>query len=227
MQSNTGRYLITIVILIAALAVLVGIFGRDMLQSRLLPHDQGYTYITDIDRWRKTRRERIVQSYYDFSLGPQLHQIPYNVGTWTGRDVPQDNIEVQILLEPEQYIRRLYQNGKGDNVWLSIIGSRDLKSFHPPQICYDADGWHTEIKSEEIPLEEGSIYAMHVEARKDNLSQTILYFFLYPDYLRDPARGIVLFKVTASSSHNGALEMEKEFIRQFFFSAQDSPESTP
>ena len=221
MRQNSKRSLIILTIMASALLVMALVYSQDLSQNQLLNQERGYTFITDIDRWRKTRRERVVRSYYDFSLGSQLHELPLDIGEWVGQDLPQDNVEVQILLEPEQYVRRSYRDKQGNIIWLSIIGSRETKSFHPPQICYDADGWHTEISSERIPLQKGDIYAMYVNAEKDNYKHVILYFFLYPDYLRDPSRGIVLFKVTAplKTSEETTLEMEKAFIRQFFYEA--------
>ncbi len=203
---------------------LVGMFsllGRDVLESRVFGRDRGYTFLTDIDRWRKTRRERVVRARYDLSLGPQLHDVPLKLGAWVGEDVPQDNIEVQILLEPEEYVYRRYRRADGKVLWLSIIGSRQSKSFHPPQICYDAAGWATEIASEEIPLDSGAIYALKVRADKDAWTHLVLYFYLFPDYLRDQSQGIVLFKVTAplGTSEEETLEMEKAFLRQIFLEA--------
>ncbi len=211
-----------IAILAVALLAMAGLYGRDFLQSKVLGQEQGYTFVTDIDRWRKTSRERLVQARYDFSLGPQLHDIPLQIGEWSGEDMPQDNVEVQILLEPEEYVYRRYRNADGKIIWLSIIGSRQAKSFHPPQICYDAAGWSTQVTSEEIPLRKGSIYAMKVGAEKDAWTHIVLYFFLYPDYLRDQSKGVVLFKVTAplGDSEASTLALEKNFIREFFIDAR-------
>ncbi len=211
-----------IAILAVALLAMAGLYGRDFLQSKVLGQEQGYTFVTDIDRWRKTSRERLVQARYDFSLGPQLHDIPFQIGEWSGEDMPQDNVEVQILLEPEEYVYRRYRNADGKIIWLSIIGSRQAKSFHPPQICYDAAGWSTQVTSEEIPLRKGSIYAMKVGAEKDAWTHIVLYFFLYPDYLRDQSKGVVLFKVTAplGDSEASTLALEKNFIREFFIDAR-------
>jgi len=201
-----------------ALLAMAGLYGRAFLQNRVLGWTSGYTFVTDIDRWRKTSHEQVVRARYDFSLGPQLHDIPLQIGDWQGEDVPQTNVEVQILLEPEEYIYRRYRRADGKIIWLSIIGSRQTKSFHPPQICYDAAGWRTQVASEEIPLQKGSIYAMKVEAEKDAWMHIVLYFFLYPDYLRDPSKGVTLFKVTAplGASTASTLAMEKGFIREFF-----------
>ncbi len=178
----------------------------------------GYTFVTDIDRWRRTQRERAVQANYDFSLGPQLQELPMDIGEWEGLDIPQTNIEVQILLEPEEYVYRRYRRDDGKYVWLSVIGSRQAKSFHSPQICYDADGWKTAVASEPIELAEGEMYALMLEAQKDRWEQVVLYFYLYPDFLRNANDGTVLFKVTAplEDSLEETIDLQKSFIRQFF-----------
>lgn len=221
MQQDTKRSLILIAILMMALLAMAGLYGRDFLQNRVLGRAAGYTFVTDIDRWRKTSHEQVVHARYDFSLGPQLHDIPLQIGDWQGEDVPQTNVEVQILLEPEEYVYRRYRRADGKIIWLSLIGSRQAKSFHPPQICYDAAGWRTQVASEEIPLQKGAIYAMKVGAAKDAWTHIVLYFFLYPDYLRDPSNGLTLFKVTAplGDSETTTLMMEKDFIQQFFSEA--------
>ena len=222
MQQDSKRSLIIIAILTVALLVMAGFYGRDFFLNRVLGQEAGYTFVTDIARWQKTQRERVVSARYDMSLGPQLHDIPLQIGEWTGEDVPQTNVEVQILLEPEEYVYRRYRNDEGKIIWLSIIGSRQPKSFHPPQICYDAAGWRTQVSSGEIALEKGSIYAMKVGAEKDAWTHIVLYFFLYPDYLRDQSRGVVLFKVTAplDETEEATLTLEKSFIRHFFTEAR-------
>ena len=220
-QAHSRRPLIILALLVLTLLAVVAIYGRDVWMSRSQA-DSGYTFVTDIDRWRRTNRERAVQARYDFSLGPQLEDLPLQVGEWQGANVPQTNIEVLILLEPEQYVYRRYRRPDGKYLWLSVIGSRQAKSFHSPQICYDSDGWKTEVASEPIELEEGEIYALRLQAEKDRWEQVVLYFYLYPDYVRDASSGTVLFKVTAplTGSLEETLEMQKSFIREFFLSAR-------
>ncbi len=222
MQQDTKRSLIIIAVLAAAILIMAGFYGRDFLQSLALGKEAGYTFVTDIDRWRKTRRERVVRARYDFSLGPQLHDVPLQIGQWTGENMPQDNIEVQILLEPEEYVYRRYRRADGKIIWLSIIGSRQAKSFHPPQICYNAAGWRTDVASEEIPLQKGAVYAMKVNAEKDAWRHSVLYFFLFSDYLRDQSKGVTLFKVTAplGASEAETLALQKEFVQLFFIDAR-------
>lgn len=221
LPGNSRRPLVVVVLLLVALAAVAAIYGRDLWQSRLLPSD-GYTFVADIDRWRRTDRERAVQAQFDFSLNSDLESLPLEIGEWQGRDIPQTNVEVQILLEPEQYVYRRYSRPDGKYVWLSIIGSRQAKSFHSPQICYNADGWRTDVSSEAVELSEGEIYALRLEAEKNNWEHSVLYFYLYPDYLRDANGGTVLFKVTAplDGTLEETLALQENFIREFFHSAR-------
>ena len=110
----------------------------------------------------------------------------------------------------------------GNYLWLSVIGSRQAKSFHSPQICYNADGWRTEIATERIELEKGEIYALLMQAEKGAWDHIVLYFYLYPSHLRDVSGGTVMFKITAPLT--GTLEetiaLQKAFIREFFHNAR-------
>ena len=193
---------------------------RDVLLGRVRAQ-QGFQFVADIDNWRRTDRERALSTEYDFSLGPNLDELPLEVGEWKGQDVAQTNLEVFILLEPEHYVFRRYARSNGRSIWLSLIGSRKAKSFHPPQICYASDGWQTDVSSEPVPVGDGELYALQVIAHKGGQTHVVLYFFLWPDYSRDPAAGTVLFKVTAplEGSVEETLALEKQFVQEFFTGA--------
>jgi len=229
MSRDTRRYLVVIALLTLAVLAALLIAWREVWLDRVRAN-QGFQFVADIDNWRRTDRERAVRTPYDFRLGPNLNDLPLQIGEWQGQDVPQTNLEVFILLEPEEYVFRLYERadgrrpstGSGQRLWLSLIGSRKSKSFHPPQICYVADGWRTDVSSEPIPVGEGELYALKVIATKGGTTHVVLYFFLWPDYSRDPAAGTVLFKVTAPlmGSVEETVAVEKEFIREFFTEAR-------
>jgi hypothetical protein len=187
----------------------------------------GYEFVTDIDNWQRTERERVVLSRFNFSLAANLADLPLTLGKWRGVDVPQTNLEVFILLEPEQYVQREYQLPDGRFVWLSLIGSRKSKSFHSPQICYDTDGWQTDVGSEAVSLAEGEIYALRMVARKTfptgmKAEHIALYFYLWPSLARNPQDGAVLLKVTAPryNTVEDTLALEKEFLRLLFKAAR-------
>ncbi len=233
MSRDQGRYLLVIVVLLAAVGTTLFISQRNRLGNGAVRASvggvasPGYDFVADIDNWQRTERERAVTSPYNFSLSGKLSDVPLRLGEWQGQDVPQTNLEVFILLEPEQYVQRMYRLPDGRYVWLSLIGSRKSKSFHSPQICYDTDGWQTEASSVAVPLAEGEVYALQLAAKKDlggsnNVEHVVTYFYLWPSYARNPQDGMVVAKVTAPiyDSMEDTVKLEKDFFRQLFTSAR-------
>ncbi len=191
------------------------------------------TYITDLDFWQRTPRERAVVATAHFDLQHDLNNVPLTVGDWRGVNEPETNQEVLILLEPEQYIQRLYTDSAGRYLWLSMVGGRSSQPFHAPDICYDADGWQYELGSHATRLDEGGeIYGLWLYGKKqfpDQVAPTehvVYYFYLFPDAQRNQADGIVLFKLT--SARYGTLEetlaLHEEFVRTLFRKAGDPAE---
>ncbi len=224
MSRDQRRYLLVIGVLVVAVIAAVLVMFRDRLTAGASAG--GYQFVADVDNWQRTEHEVAVTSPYDFNLKADLKQIPLQLGDWQGEDVAQTNIEVFILLEPEQYIQRMYRLPDGRFIFLSLIGSRKSKSFHPPQICYDTDGWKTEASSESIALKQGDIEALRLVAQKKveggTVDHIITYFYLWPSYQRNAQDGMVLVKLTAPlyGSVEESVELEKQFYRELFTSAQ-------
>jgi|YNPNPStandDraft_1061719.scaffolds.fasta_scaffold125460_2 hypothetical protein len=191
-------------------------------RERSAPQVPGYLLVADLDTWQATPREREVVAAFDLRLGADWAQVPLSLGEWTGQDVPQDNLEVYLLLQPEQYLFRQYRRADGTFLWLSLLGSREARSFHPPQICYTADGWRTEMRSERVALDQGELWAMHLLAHKGDTWHSVLYVYLWPSRERTPGEGTVLFKVTAPLASGSpeaveeALAGQRAFLRAFF-----------
>lgn len=187
-----------------------------------------YDYIADLDFWQRTPRETSVQALARFDLDADLTEVPLTVGPWVGQEMPETNQEVLILLDPEQYVQRLYQDDQGRYIWLSMVGGRSSQPFHAPDICYDADGWQYNLGSHPTPLPGGgAVYGLWLEATKqfpdraEPTKQIVYYFYLFPDGNRNLSDGIVLFKLTSSQygSVEETLEMQGEFIRRLFTAA--------
>jgi hypothetical protein len=214
--------------LIAALLLAATALGGWWLRSgaagdRDQPATTGYRLVADIDHWHRTPRQQWVTAAYDLRPGPQLADVPLTLGNWQGVDVSRSRQDVLIYLEPDHYVSRLYTLPDGRALWLSLIGSRQARSFHPPQICYT--GWQTEVQGEEVTLAEGRLHMLRVVARRGEEEHVILYFFLWPDAGRTLEDGLVMFKVTATQRW-GSLEetvaLEKVFVRLFFVEAEDA-----
>lgn len=188
-----------------------------------------FVYIADLDFWQRTNRETAVTAVTYFDLAHDLNGVPLVIGDWRGVDVPETNQEVMILLEPEQYIQRLYQNHTGQYIWLSMIGGRSSQPFHAPDICYDADGWQYNLGSQGMKLANGGeVYGLWLEAKKRppgeqmDIEHIVFYFYLFPSPERRLSDGIVLFKLTSPryGSMKETLSIHADFIQQFFTGAE-------
>ena len=220
MSRSAFRYLI-VALLLAATAI-----GAEWLRSNAAsdsggPAVAGYRLVADIDHWHRTPRQQWVTATYDLRPGPQLDDVPLSLGDWQGIDVSRSREDVLIFLEPDHYVSRLYRLPDGRALWLSLIGSRRAKSFHPPQICYS--GWQTEVQGDEVSLSKDSLHMLRVVARRGEEEHIMLYFFLWPDASRTLEDGLVMFKVTATKRW-GSLEetvaLQKEFAQLFFAAAE-------
>ncbi|MCB0079860.1 MAG: exosortase-associated EpsI family protein [Caldilineaceae bacterium] len=213
-----------------ALLVALPFVYMPRLQHIMLPAPPAMTsqhpvYIADLDYWQRTEREVAVTANAYFDLANDLNNVPLTVGRWTGEDVPETNEEVMILLDPEQYVQRLYQRDTGEYLWLSMIGGRSSRPFHAPDICYDADGWQYNLGSHAVALENGGkLPGLWLEAEKMNddateqIEHVVFYFYLFPNQARQLADGIVLFKLTSAryGSLEETLEFHADFIRNLF-----------
>ena len=220
--------LVAAIVLVGALVAYTPAFAPNLWGQAQTAEDT-LTYIADLDYWQRTGREVEVVAKTRFDLDADLNNVPLTVGDWQGKEVPETNQEVMILLDPEQYVQRLYQNSEGRYIWLSLIGGRSSQPFHAPDICYDADGWQYNLSSKAIPLEDGGeIHGLWMEAEKvfpgdDHPTEHIVsYFYLFPNRARELKDGIVLFKLTSSryGSTEETLEMQADFVRQFFAHAE-------
>jgi hypothetical protein len=197
--------------------------------------DPALTYVADLDFWQRTPRESTVLATAYFDLDHALADVPLQVGSWSGEVRAEENQEVLILLEPEQYEQRLYRDADGFPMWLSLVGGRSSQPFHAPDICYDADGWQYSLGSVPFALEDGGqLWGLYLTAHKEKpaadgsdssdptlVEHVVSYFYLFPDAGRTLDEGIVLFKLTSSlvGSEEETLARHADFVRNFFVQA--------
>lgn len=219
-----SSYIVVVLLLVGVIGVYVPQLS-DQLSSGASAVDDGLTYVVDLDYWKRTDRERSVTATARFDLAGNLSDIPLTLGTWQGEERPDGNQEVEILLDPEQYVRRLYRNDQGNYIWLSLIGGRSSQPFHPPDICYDADGWTYSLGSHPFQLPDGGeIYGLWLDAEKDNTAtgtrseHIVSYFYVFPDGNRNLADGIVLFKLTSGrlGTLDETLAVHEDFLQTLF-----------
>lgn len=224
-----SRSLIIAALLVIGLIVVYGPQLSPIILGQSRPAQPELTYIADLDFWQRTDRETQVVANAHFDLNSDLKDIPLTLGDWTGEEVPETNEEVMILLDPEQYVQRLYHNSAGQYVWLSLIGGRSSQPFHAPDICYDADGWQYNLSSKVIQLDGGGeIHGLWMEANKqfpdrpDPVEHIVFYFYLFPNRARELQDGIVLVKLTSGryGTLDETLDVQADFLRHLFTRAQ-------
>ncbi len=69
--------------------------------------------------------------------------LPEQVGNWLGADQEITKKELEVLAKDTSFARKLYVDGKGHQVFASIVMSgQDLdNSIHRPERCLPAQGW--------------------------------------------------------------------------------------
>jgi hypothetical protein len=221
--------LAVLLLAVAILAVYAPLWPAWLGGQPALAASDELTYVSDLDFWQRTPRERIVAAKAHFDLGHDLNNVPMTVGQWAGVDDPETNQEVMILLEPEQYVQRLYRDPEGHHIWLTMVGGRNSQPFHAPDICYDADGWQYDLGSHPTQLAGGGeLYGLYLDASKTvegagaPWEHVVYYFYLFPDAGRDQEEGIVLFKLTSGKygSVEETLALLEDFTQQFFEAAE-------
>jgi hypothetical protein len=229
LNTTWRSYIVIALLLVGLLVVYAPQISPRLLSQPVLRSVGEFSYVADLDFWQQTPRAKTVFTNTRFDLATDLRNVPLVVGDWQGEEVPETNKEVMILLDPEQYVQRLYKNSAGQYIWLSMIGGRSSQPFHAPDICYEADGWKFNSDSYPIEFDDGQqLYGLWLEAKKQMpgdehfTEHIVFYFYLFPNAKRDLADGIVLFKLT-SSRYNSAeetLAMQADFVRHLFIGAQ-------
>ena len=102
--------------------------------------------------YRASADQTLVRTKMDLGNVEHVRQFPKAIGEWTGIDYETTQIEEQ--LNAEVILMRAYQSpGFYQSIFLLIMQSSDLGSFHPPPVCYSSLGYQIEEEvKEEIPI---------------------------------------------------------------------------
>jgi EpsI family protein len=114
--------------------------------------------------------------------------LPDFVGEWYGSEQPILQGERDALGPDTQFARKLYTNGKGDQIFVSIVfsGPDMSTSIHRPERCLPAQGWTVaETSPKKIPLANGSLDATrlrnvrHLQDKKHSFSIYSLDYYWF------------------------------------------------
>jgi len=112
--------------------------------------------------------------------------LPSFIGEWYGRDQPVTQGEKDSLGPDTEFVRKLYTNGKGDQIYVSLVfsGPDMSTSIHRPERCLPAQGWtvvSTNVAT--IPLANGALKATRLRNllvfRQENSAPVNVYSLDY------------------------------------------------
>jgi len=186
-----------------------------------------FTSFIDVEGWYQvTPYERAVAGPVDLTLREGLAQeFPRILGSWeaVGENLPLDPEVNRWFRNPELAFLRLYENQKGDSIYLSVIGNRGGKSFslfeHTPVTCEPGAGWEiTDEGLEAIEVGESTAYARRVVVEREGSRRVVLFWYAWNSPERDPENGLLSMRIHAEveGTVSETLEMEKEFFRLLF-----------
>src|SRR5947207_4989980 len=84
--------------------------------------------------------------------------LPDFIGNWFGTPQKVTQGELEELAADTEFARRVYTNGLGDQIWVSIVlaGEDPDNSIHRPERCLPAQGW-TLLDSKTVTLTSPSL----------------------------------------------------------------------
>jgi EpsI family protein len=102
-------------------------------------------------------------------------ELPEFIGGWSGKDAAVSPAEHALLASDTQFCRKVYSDGLGDSVLVSIVLSgHDLdNSIHRPERCLPAQGWNVEDSRRlSVPVPESAGGAVPVTRLYDVTQKT-------------------------------------------------------
>jgi hypothetical protein len=224
---KTHRIVLMAILLLVALATFFVAYARPTPPPPSVAAPSAaaplYTYLIDVAGWYEiTPSESAVASPLDLSID-SLKALPPTLGQWS-RSPYELGSEVNEWFEnPDLALSNIYRDARGHQIWFSVFGSRGRKSYflfeHTPVTSYPAAGW-TLIESgiRPITIGEKRMYVQKATLTKDIERRVVLYWYLWPDFNRDPEQGVLTMRlhIPLTSTDADALDAGADFLRALF-----------
>jgi hypothetical protein len=102
----------------------------------------------DTELYKTSGNEAPVKTRTDFGSREVMGGFPRQIGKWTGSDY--DVTEYVKLLGANDILLRLYQPSTFTQpVFFTIVQSKTDASFHPPKVCFNAQGYQVQEEGDE------------------------------------------------------------------------------
>jgi len=233
-MSKQLRVAISLVLLCMVIIVLVS------APEAFLP--QGVKLI-DTEIRGTSGNERFVRTKMDFGSAQQMGNILLGETEWSASLYDMSSVQEQLGADIlTTWV--CYHPSSSTPIWFLVIQSRDVISFHPPPVCYQAMGYRvTEESTIEITvsgegwaqqqwleaLEDPDVYEgtisvkkLVVTREKDNRPverRLVLYYYIKDDSSSSP-NTITMIRVSAVvplyGSYDEVMALEEQIISDFF-----------
>lgn len=169
-----------------------------------------YKFTSDTSHYFSTSHEGKFVSNTNYLYKPNLEHLPWHLGDWEGWDLESD--------DPNILYHRFYQDiNSGASAYLMAVHGTNESQFHTPEVCYIGDGWKViERRFKSITLRNEVFQVRYAVVTKGDMSQLVLYWYLWPDSRRNITDGLVMFRVSIiiDETLEGAEKDALDFIEQ-------------
>jgi len=169
-----------------------------------------YKFTSDTSHYFSTSHEGKFVSNTNYLYKPNLENLPWHLGDWEGLDLESD--------DPNILYHRFYQDiNSGASAYLMAVHGTNESQFHTPEVCYIGDGWKViERRFKSITLRGEVFQVRYAVVKKGDMSQLVLYWYLWPDSRRNISDGLVMFRVSIiiDETLEGAEKDALDFIEQ-------------
>ena len=217
-----------------------------LLSSSDLIFSSGVTFI-DTELHRSSGDEAYVRTKLDFGSQEHMAAFPLQIGNWTGYSYDStkwtEDLGADIILM-RGYTPAIFSQP----VFLLIMQAKTESSFHPPTVCYPAQGYEIQEKTTEevvitdtawsespssmaIPL---NMLVVTKESASGNLTERRVVLYSYIKGNQFTTDTITMIRTEALApihdSYEGSLSAQKEFLDQaipLMFEPADAAEWNP
>ncbi len=180
-------------------------------------------YLMDVAGWYQiTPNESAVGSPFVLTIDG-LKTLPSTVGRWSGAPYDYGAAVDEWFENPDLAVSNFYRDDRGHELWFSIFGSRGDKSYflfeHTPITSYPAAGWTLlDHGVTPVPVGDSRVYVQKALLTKDNERRVVFYWYLWSDFSRDPAKGVMTVRlhIPVVSTDQDAMDAGADFLRSLF-----------
>ena len=188
----------------------------------------GVTFI-DTELHRSSGDEVYVRTKMDFGSQEHMATFPREIGDWSGYDY--DATEVKEMLGADVILLRGYDRpGLYQPMFFTIMQSQTESSFHPPPVCYAAQGYSiqdegkekilvTDTSWTEAPSSSMSVPLARMVVFKESDGEiterrVVLYCYVKGNQFTSDTITMIQGEalVPIDGSYDGIVDVEKDFI---------------